>query len=203
MNKEFFEEFKEIGYCIIDDYIPIEIANNIYEIFNNESEWEFIDQIRKNHYEHVFKTESPFLPDSGEYYSAKFNRSKLLEENQLIKDVFEKYFIPLMKSKISDDIKSFDVRCYKLDTGNHYRTHIDDYAGEINLIYYVNNNWKWDWGGILNIYSDSNPDFIKSIFPKFNRIVLINNKVFRSPHSVSCVEEFAHNPRYSIVSFNK
>ena len=203
MKNKLTEELLSVGYCIIDDVLPLNLANKLYDDFNSNQEWEIIDQVREKHYEHVFKTNSPFLPKEGESYSAKFKRSKFLEQAENIGNIFNQYFIPILKEHSPFDVNTFDIRCYKLDVGDHYRTHIDDYAGEINLIYYVNKEWRWDWGGTLNIYSDSNPDYIQSIFPKFNRIVLLNNQVFRAPHSVSSVEIFAKNPRYSIVSFNK
>ena len=34
--------------------------------------WKLIDQVRKKHYSHVFKSESDFTPDSREIYYAKF-----------------------------------------------------------------------------------------------------------------------------------
>lgn len=193
----------ENGYCVIDNFLPEEKSSQLFDVFENNISWEKIDQIREKHYEHVFKTESESLPKTGEFYSARFSRSKELEQNSIIDEVFNSYFVPFLKDNSPFPLNIFDKRCYKLDSGDHYRTHIDDYAGEINLIYYVNRDWRWDWGGLLNIYSDKDSDYIRSILPKFNRVVLLNNQVFRFPHSVSSVESYAKNARYTIVSFNK
>lgn len=191
------------GFAIIDNVLPLELAEEIYDAYYEETEWDLFNQVRENHYSHVFKSPNPFLPQEGEAYSAKFNRSSNLENLNLIKNTFNNIFVPLLKSVSPFHVDDFDVRCYKLDKNDYYRTHIDDYAGTINLIYYVNKEWRWDWGGILNVLSHDDLELCESIFPKFNRVVLLNNKVFRSPHFVSSVEPFALNSRYSIVSFNK
>jgi len=191
------------GYTIIDNILPLDLAKQLNEAYSVNSDWEFIDQVRPDHYSHVFKSDNLSLPQEGEAYTAKFKRSDFLRNSQIVKQAFDGYFEPLLKGLSPFPVDDFDIRCYKLDADDHYRTHFDGYAGKINIIYYVNENWRWDWGGVLNILSSQDPDYCFPIFPKFNRVVLLNNQSFSAPHYVSSVENFAQNPRYSIVSFNK
>ena len=102
-----------------------------------------------------------YFPDENEAYSAKFSRSSRLELK--ISDIFEQYFKPELLRVSKKHLKYYDFRCDKLEIGDYYRTHIDDYAGAIGSIYYFNKRWCWDWGGILHI-GDSDDSLI-SIFP--------------------------------------
>lgn len=202
---KYSEELQNKGYTIIDNFVPDDLAkelNNIY-ISEQENNWEFIDQTRDNHYAHVFKTENQLLPKEGEKYKAKFWRSENLESHERVNDIFNSNFKDRIKQFSGINLQEFDNRCYRLKQGNYYRLHIDDYAGYINSIYYVNENWKWDWGGILHVCDHEEEEYIRPIFPKYNRLVLLHNQKFRSPHFISQVSEYAQNPRFSIVSFNK
>jgi Rps23 Pro-64 3,4-dihydroxylase Tpa1-like proline 4-hydroxylase len=134
---------------------------------------------------------------------AKFGRSRDLEKNDRLNEIYVDYFIPQLKIFSGDDLNAFDVRCYQLKQGDFYRTHIDDYAGSIGCVFYLNKRWIWDWGGLLHVTSyDGDADAVQTIFPKFNRIVFLDHKKFKFPHFVSVVSSFAKEPRYSIVSFN-
>lgn len=189
------------GFAILDDVLPEQVALDINNLFIQCKNWENIDQVREDHYSHVFKFKSTHLPQEGEIYTAKFGKSFSLAET--ISPLFTEYFIPILNRLSPFNLTDYDVRCHKQSIGDHYRTHVDGYAGKLNLIYYVNKEWRWDWGGILSVLDDTSPNLNIPIFPKFNRVVLLNNKTFRSPHIVSSVEPFALSSRFSIVSFNK
>ena len=192
--------YKKDGFLIIDDFLPSEIANKLEYFYSIEKGWSYIDQVRENHYKHVFKTESSFFPNEDETYLARFSRSETLEDNY-VNEVFEDFFKPKLRELSESNLLEFDTRCYKLDGGDFYRTHMDDYAGTIGCVYYLNKRWSWDWGGILHIGTDD--DSLTSIFPKFNRLVIHDMKKFRFPHFISPVTDYAKNSRYTIVSFNK
>ena len=195
-------ELKNKGYTFIDNVLPIEQAKHLFNLFTQEKEWNHIEQIREHHYEHVFQSSNPTLPQPGECYIAKFSRSISLSHDQTLQKIYHQYITPLVKKVSPFELTQFDIKCHKQDIGDNFRVHMDDYAGSINSILYLNQEWKWDWGGILHVLSNEDEEQIESIFPKFNRLVLLNNKVFRAPHFINTVENFAKNPRYSIVSFN-
>tara|TARA_R100000789_G_C2959857_1_gene137572 strand:- start:126 stop:755 length:630 start_codon:yes stop_codon:yes gene_type:complete len=202
----FIEEYNKNGFVIVDNLLPEEIANKLESIYTEDgNEWEFIDQYRdqgysKGKYGKQY-TDSPYFPGVNEAYTAKFWRSNKLEVET--SSIFDEYFKPALKSISQSELSEYDVRCYKLDEGCHYRTHIDDWLGVIGCIYYINKSWIWDWGGILHAGMDDGGDQIIPIFPKFNRAVFISHGGFRFPHFISPVTNYALNPRLTMISFNK
>ena len=194
--------YDEQGYVSVDDFLPTEAAEELVKRWDG-APWEEINQVRPDHYKHVFSTQSPFLPRSEEAYMARFDRSKPVEDAPDFKAFFQKHFIPMMDQVTGKKMQHFDARCYRLKPGQFYRAHIDDYAGEVGMIYYFNKRWCWDWGGLLMVTLDNDPDFCDVIYPKFNRLVLLNHKKFRFPHFINPVTDYAKNPRYTIVAFCK
>jgi len=197
------DSFEKDGYVVIDNFLPEDIAKKINEIFSSESKsnWELVEQIRSGHYGHVFKTTNPLLPSENESYSATFSRSESIENSSDFKNIVNSIFQEKVDKLFNDNAFELDARAIQLTKGGHYRSHCDTYAGEINVLYYVNQNWVWDWGGILNICSESDEEYCKSIFPKYNRAVFLNNKKFNTPHFVSQVAEYALEPRFTILIF--
>ena len=192
------------GYLVVDNFLPVEIAEELYTMYVNteESKWEQISQERSKHYEHVFKMPEATLPDEDEVYIAKFGRNKSIESSERFNQIYKEYIFPALIEATQIQMTESDNRCYRLLPKDLYRAHIDDYIAKIGLVYYINKKWKWDWGGILHVVTENGKD-LKSILPVFNRAVILAHELFRFPHFVSSVEDFAKEPRYSIVSFTK
>lgn len=189
------KEYKRRGYLVIDDFLPADVANQINLLYQDVEDWQKIEQTGSNH--------SNSSVDKKSAKVAKFSRSNNLEQSAQINNIFDEYFKPKLRNLSGVDLKKYDKRCYKLQKGDYYKTHIDDYIGNIGCIYYVNKDWAWDWGGILHINSDDSVDVAESIKPKFNRIIFIDHENFKSPHSVSIISQYAKESRYTMVSFNK
>jgi len=194
--------YDTLGYVIVDDFLPSPAAQSLHQTYE-KSEWKLIDQKRPDHYKHVFETANDRLPRGDEPYLARFDRSGPMEQSEDFQALFRSHFILNLKEISRKELTQFDSRCYRLNPGHFYRAHIDDYAGEVGIVYYLNERWCWDWGGLLTIIAGEDPDVCDVIFPKFNRLVVLNHRRFRFPHFISPVTEYAKVPRYTIVSFCK
>ncbi len=196
-------DYKENGFEVIDDFLSDDLANKIELMFLRENnKWEHSSQVRDEAYGEgkygKHRTDILNFPKEDEEYSSKFWRSNKLELE--INDIFNEYFFPKVKEISQIELLEYDIRCNKLESGDHYRTHIDDYAGDVGCVYYINKKWIWDWGGILHIGVG---DELKSIFPKYNRLVIQDTKKFRYPHFISPVTKWAQQSRFSLISFNR
>ena len=84
-----------LGYSQVDDFLPVDVALELEDLFSRERDWFYIDQARDGHYGHVFKTENLYLPGEEETYLAKFKRSDNLLENKRFQWIYDTYFIPV------------------------------------------------------------------------------------------------------------
>jgi Rps23 Pro-64 3,4-dihydroxylase Tpa1-like proline 4-hydroxylase len=189
--------FQDEGMTIIEDALAGSVAEAARALFET-AEYNRIDQQREHHYEHVFRTESAYLPKPGEVYIARFWRSSALESHPGITGLYADHIRPLLEalSGVTSDKK--DLRAYRMTEGDQFRVHIDDYAGPVGFIYYLSKNWKWDWGGIL--MTAEGDEMIASL-PKFNQLILLNHGRSRPPHLVTPVASFAREPRDMLVGF--
>lgn len=191
------QEFERDGMTIIADALPADVAEQARSQFV-AAEYELIDQVREHHYEHVFRTESPYLPQPGEYYLARFRRARALEGGPFLRPFYERQIKPFLDSLANIASTKVDLRAYQMVAGDHQRIHIDEYAGPVGFIYYMSKGWKWDWGGLL---LTAQGDEVAASIPKFNQLIVLNHGKKRPPHCVTPVTPFAREPRYMLVGF--
>ena len=174
----------------IEDALPLHIAETARAQFL-AAEYERIDQVRERHYEHIFMTDSPYLPKPGEHYLARFWRSRAMEAGTFLPQFYSTYIKPVLEELSQTKSSKVDLRAYRMTEGDHQRVHIDDYAGPVGFIYYMSKDWKWDWGGLL---MTAKGDDMTPSLPKFNQLIALNHAKSRPPHMVTPVRMTVSTP---------
>jgi Rps23 Pro-64 3,4-dihydroxylase Tpa1-like proline 4-hydroxylase len=180
--------------------VPTEVAYEVREAFLS-ADYDTVMQERKTYYQRDFNVVSSTLPENNEVYLSNFKRSGFLENSNLIKDCVNSYIIPAIEKEVSKKIVHKELRCYYMNEGGHFRIHKDDYISDWGFVWYLNSNWKWDWGGLLlSVHEDQTASVS---LPQFNKLVVMNHGSKQLPHCVTPVNSFAKEPRIMLVGFLK
>jgi Rps23 Pro-64 3,4-dihydroxylase Tpa1-like proline 4-hydroxylase len=181
LKLDYKESNNEIGYFVVDDLLPQDLALKCFEVFPDKSEMRCLKSIRE--YKHV---------------SAQMDK-----HNQLLEQVIYAFQHPKIVELIGEicDIDSLyaDESLYAgglslMANHNFLHPHLDnshDAERErwrvLNLLYYVTPDWNKDNGGHLELWPNGpkkEPIILES---KFNRLVVMATHD-RSWHSVNQVK---------------
>lgn len=179
LNKE-FNQHGRINSCIIDDLLPQNVAETIYEAFPSPEEMAIHKSLREN--KRIAAQMDLYNPLLEEIVYA-------FQDDRIVKIVEE---ITGLKEMIPDE-HLYAGGISLMATGNFLNPHLDNSHDNdrenyrvLNLLYYVTPNWDIENGGNLELWDNGMNKSQRVIHSKFNRLVLmITNK--SSIHSVSKV----------------
>ena len=188
--KKTYKNNEPFPHIVLDNFIDKELLNNVLNEFPDLSTIENKRSFNE--------------PKQIKFGSIGFeNLSEAA--NQLISffnnDIFLKYLQELTSIKeplISDpylsgggyhEIKNGGVLKVHADFNRHPSLELDR---RVNLLLYLNKNWKEEWGGNLELYSPNNLDEpVVKVTPEFNRCVIFNTTSYTyhgHPEVISCPE---------------
>ncbi len=200
------EKFYTDGFFIVDDFLDEQVYTRLLRTFKDENNWERVDQVRP-HYKKggPFEMESKYFPRNNEEYYLQGWRAKSLEESNQWRKDYSEIFIRKINQLFQNEVKNDTTYILKYMKNDFSRIHVDDLRGEvdrvdISILYYLCDQWIWDWGGILMIAKSTKDEDMHAILPKGNRIIFINNQK-KLPHCVSPVTNYAKENRFAIASF--
>lgn len=170
---------KPYPHCVIDNFFDIDIANKLYENIN--------DFILKNN-------NSMIISNKSLYEYNKFSFREIEKLPLLLKNTFiylnSKEFIKKIEklSGIPDliygDVKLRGAGIHVIKHEGYLGMHTDFNAyyhpihgkldRRINLLIYMNKDWKSEYKGDLLMYHPDNISEVKCIQPIFNRCVIFN-----------------------------
>lgn len=184
LNKEVlkkdFSANDRINTCYIDDLLPVNIAKEIYAAFPSPEEMASHKSMREN----------KRIAAQMNLYNPLLEEIVYAFQDQRIVNIVEE--ITGLKQMIPDE-NLYAGGISLMAQGNFLNPHLDNSHDNdresyrvLNLLYYVSPEWKLENGGNLELWDHGVKGEPRTIFSKFNRLVLmITNK--SSYHSVSKV----------------
>ena len=167
--------------------MPAPLLEEIAQLYQKTEDWIRDDQTTAYGADDLHPlSEHARMPRKGEDYRASFFHSPALSINSHVHAA-----VALIGGTAH--------RCYRMEPGQGFRIHSDDYfGGQSSRILYLNRNWVWDWGGLLHVIE---ADSCRVVFPEFNLLATMDYAQGKVPHFVSQVAPWALEPRYILSVF--
>jgi Rps23 Pro-64 3,4-dihydroxylase Tpa1-like proline 4-hydroxylase len=193
------------------DVIPIALTEEVRQMFLEKPALKSETQCQADFYDNQSLNREIFnwLPSKDESYTAAWDSYADCKEHPAVKAAIFNHILPKFEEftgvkheTYADHTLNLRLSLTKMPPGGHYRIHNDEYACRYGFIWYLNNDWKWDWGGLLlTVNEDGSANVIRPIYN--NLIFLDHVKSNNNWHCVTRVESFAKEPRMSIIGFIK
>lgn len=180
-----FTEAKPYPYTVIDDFLPVDLAEQVMEEFSQTADgW--------NHYHH-YNEKKLALTDINLMGPATQKLFRALQSDALVEFMTR---LTGVEGLISDpEMDGAGMHQIKrggfLNVHSDFRSHTKNryWSRQINLLIYFNKNWDESWGGNLELWDKDMTGCVESIAPVFNRCVIfrtIDNSFHGHPEPLTC-----------------
>jgi Rps23 Pro-64 3,4-dihydroxylase Tpa1-like proline 4-hydroxylase len=172
-------------HAVIDDFLPLEVAERLLVDFDQAQEgWK--------HYKHF--NERKLALTNLEQMPPHTQRVMHALQSQETLDFVAR--LSGIEKLISDpDLEGAGMHLVK--QGGFLNVHTDflihtkkpSWSRRINLLIYLNKDWKEEWKGYLDLWNADMSQCVESVAPIFNRCVIfstIENSFHGHPHKLAC-----------------
>ena len=180
LTSDYTSSKNKIGYFFVDDLLPIEVAQTIFEKFPNSNEMILKKSIRENKF--VAAQMNLYSPILEEIIYA-------FQEDKIVKLIGEICDI----NQITPDSNLYAGGISMMGNKQFLNPHLDNSHDKdlkqwrvLNLLYYVSPNWEQKYGANLELWPNGLKESQITIHSKFNRLVVMATHN-QSIHSVSPV----------------
>ena len=135
-------EFNEHNLCEIHNYFEPDSASKILSELKALTYVE-VNQERHGHYEHVFKSNDPTLPNENDFYAARFEMSEDREGSTEFNRIFQEKILFDIR-KLNPNIRYYlKPNVYRMRKSHYFRSHTDAYAGEVGYTFFFSSSIAW------------------------------------------------------------
>ena len=185
-----YKKNKPFPHIVLDDFIESEFLNKVLDEFPDLST-----------IENKRSFNEPKQIKFGSIGFENLSESAFELISFLNSDIFLKYLqkITGIKEPLISDPYLSGGGYHEIKNGGVLKVHADfnrhpslDLDRRVNLLLYLNKNWKEEWGGNLELYSQDDLEKpVVKVTPEFNRCVIFNTTSYTyhgHPEIVSCPE---------------
>jgi len=180
LQDQFRDTFNKIGYLVVDDLLPSDFVQRVYDSFPSTDRTVERKSIRENKY--IGYQMNQFAPILEELIYA-FQEPKVV---RLIGEICE-------INQLEGDVNLYAGGLSLMKKDNFLNPHLDNSHDKdinrwrvLNLLFYVTPDWKLEDGGNLELWPETLKNDPVTIVSKFNRLVVMATHQ-KSWHSVSKV----------------
>lgn len=181
LRAQYARSKEEIGYFVVDDLFPEQVARDIYSAFPSPLSMKLNKSLR----------EYKYIAAQMDRYDRKIEEAIYAFQEPAVVDVIAR--ICDMKD-LRPDAHLYAGGISLMGKGNYLNPHIDNSHDKdrklwrvLNLLYYVTPGWEEEYGGNLELWPKGARKDQVTIFSKFNRLVVMTTHK-DSWHSVSPVQ---------------
>jgi len=174
--KETFVSAKPYPHIVIDNFLQEDIARNILQEFpnaeNNIWGWKSNDE---NSIKQMCQD-----PDKIKTLPNIWSTIEFLNSSKFLEDVSKFTDMPTLYG----DNEFSGGGLHLIKRGGHLKLHVDfniaeslpDLNRRLNIILFMNPNWKSEWGGALELWNTDCTECVVKVDPIFNRAVIFDTQ---------------------------
>ena len=187
-----YSKAKPYPHIVIDDFFDDSLLNEILTSFPDLSQVKSSEQWKNQNEVKFGNSNYSSFPDKIKLFFDFLNSKNFLNFLQRITSIKEKLVHdPELNGGGLHEIKKGGVLKVHTDFNRHPKLNLDR---RINVLIYLNKNWKDDYGGHLELWDKDMSQCVKKISPNFNKMVIFSTTDFSNhghPDPLKCPNELS------------
>ncbi len=187
-----YSKAKPYPHIVINDFFDDSFLNEILTSFPDLSQVKSSEQWKNQNEVKFGNSNYSSFPDKIKLFFDFLNSKNFLNFLQRITSIKEKLVHdPELNGGGLHEIKKGGVLKVHTDFNRHPKLNLDR---RINVLIYLNKNWKDDYGGHLELWDKDMSQCVKKISPNFNKMVIFSTTDFSNhghPDPLKCPNELS------------
>lgn len=196
-HKPAFEAAKPFPHVVIDDFLPIDLANEIHDLFPPFHEADSRTYQKEEH-KIATRPDVPNCPERLRQIMYALNSHEIISFLEVMTGI----------NGLLPDPHFYGAGLQQTGRGGKLGIHVDfnkhkhlKLDRRLNLLIYLNKDWQEEWGGQFELWDNQMTSCEKKVLPIFNRMVVFattGDSYHGLPDPIQCPKD---ESRKSVILF--